>query len=68
MSWASAKDDVCFLTGAIRNTRQTRADTPEQQWYIQAGTTHIQVAGSTLCADAGEESTEVGDLDKVDVN
>lgn len=33
--------------------RQTRNDTPEQQWYLQDDKTKIQLAGTTLCMDAG---------------
>jgi hypothetical protein len=32
---------------------QTITNKPEQQWYITAGKTKIQLANSTLCFDAG---------------
>ncbi|KAI3332076.1 hypothetical protein HD806DRAFT_479295 [Xylariaceae sp. AK1471] len=36
---------------------QTAASKPEQQWYIKAGNnTKIQLAGTTLCVDAGAKS------------
>ena len=54
-----------LLTNVICNSRNTRNDTPEQQWYIQAGTTHVQLAGTTLCIDGGAESGDHGDLHKV---
>lgn len=38
------------------DNRQTLANTPEQQWYLQEGTTLIQLAGTTLCMDGGAES------------
>ena len=42
-------------------SRQTRNDTPEQQWYLQDGLTHIQLAGTTLCMDGGAESKTSND-------
>lgn len=35
---------------------QTSAETPEQQWYVKDGDSAIQLAGTTLCLDAGESS------------
>ncbi|RKU40264.1 hypothetical protein DL546_001567 [Coniochaeta pulveracea] len=35
---------------------QTLANKPEQQWYIQAGKTKIQLANTTLCFDAGAKA------------
>ncbi|KAI1205941.1 carbohydrate-binding module family 13 protein [Annulohypoxylon truncatum] len=35
---------------------KTAAQTPEQQWYITSGNTKIQLAGTELCLDAGEQS------------
>ncbi|XXG98652.1 hypothetical protein Hte_004979 [Hypoxylon texense] len=35
---------------------KTAAQTPEQQWYITSGNTKIQLAGTTLCLDAGASS------------
>ena len=32
---------------------QARNDKPEQQWYLQDDKTKIQLAGTTLCMDAG---------------
>lgn len=40
----------------IRDLSQVRDDSPEQQWHLQAGSSHIQLAGTTLCIDAGQES------------
>lgn len=36
--------------------RQTLTSKPEQQWYIKANETSIQLAGTTLCMDAGPKS------------
>ncbi|KAI6085314.1 carbohydrate-binding module family 13 protein [Hypoxylon rubiginosum] len=35
---------------------KTAAQTPAQQWYITSGNTKIQLAGTTLCLDAGASS------------
>ncbi|KAK0719896.1 ricin B lectin domain-containing protein [Lasiosphaeris hirsuta] len=35
---------------------QTLTSKPDQQWYITAGKTKIQLAGTTLCLDAGAKS------------
>jgi hypothetical protein len=32
---------------------QTLTSKPEQQWYVKGGTSKIQLAGTTLCLDAG---------------
>ena len=32
---------------------QTLTSKPEQQWYVKDGTSKIQLAGTTLCLDAG---------------
>lgn len=34
---------------------KTRADTPEQQWWLTDGATKIQAANTTLCLDGGEQ-------------
>lgn len=44
------------LTGTLHCHSQVRNDSPEQHWHLQAGISHIQLAGPTLCIDAGEES------------
>ncbi|KAH9887874.1 carbohydrate-binding module family 13 protein [Xylariomycetidae sp. FL2044] len=35
---------------------KTAANTPEQQWYIKSDATKIQLAGTTLCVDAGAQT------------
>jgi len=35
---------------------QTLNNKPEQQWYVKDGATKIQLAGTTLCLDAGPKS------------
>ncbi|KAI0377456.1 ricin B lectin domain-containing protein [Hypomontagnella monticulosa] len=35
---------------------KTAAQKPEQQWYIKSGSTKIQLAGTTLCMDAGAKT------------
>lgn len=35
---------------------QTLSSKIEQQWYIQAGNSSIQLANTTLCMDAGAKS------------
>ncbi|KAI0171965.1 carbohydrate-binding module family 13 protein [Hypoxylon sp. FL1284] len=35
---------------------KTGAQTPEQQWYITSGNTKVQLAGTTLCLDAGAKT------------
>ncbi|KAI2471884.1 carbohydrate-binding module family 13 protein [Annulohypoxylon bovei var. microspora] len=35
---------------------KTGAQAPEQQWYITSGNTKIQLAGTELCLDGGEQA------------
>ncbi|KIH87795.1 hypothetical protein SPBR_05318 [Sporothrix brasiliensis 5110] len=35
---------------------QTLTSKPEQQWYVKDGASKIQLAGTTLCLDAGAKS------------
>lgn len=41
------------LTPEHPTPSKTSTNAPEQQWYLQDGSTKIQVANTTLCLDAG---------------
>lgn len=40
----------------LRPSSQTLTSKPEQQWYIKANQTKIQLVDTTLCMDAGPKS------------
>ncbi|EPE30727.1 Ricin B-like lectin [Glarea lozoyensis ATCC 20868] len=47
---------------------QTLTKKPEQQWYIKAGNTTIQLANTTLCLDGGPKSNwkDMGNIYLID--
>ncbi|KAK4145985.1 uncharacterized protein C8A04DRAFT_26145 [Dichotomopilus funicola] len=58
-----AKEATAGTTTIVK----TRADTPEQQWWLTDGATKIQAANTTLCLDGGEQANWV-DMGKIYVN